>query len=67
VGMSVGNLICTHRIEFARENLALTDKPLVDIALESGFAQQAHFTTAFRRVTGVTPLEYRRNAQLCGR
>jgi AraC family transcriptional regulator len=67
VGMSVGNLICTRRIEFARQNLSLTDKPLVDIALESGFAQQAHFTTAFRRITGVTPLEYRKNAQLRGR
>ena len=63
-GMSVGSLICSRRIDFARQSLALTEKPLADIALESGFAQQAHFTTTFRRLTGVTPLEYRKNARL---
>jgi AraC family transcriptional regulator len=62
VGMSVGSFIRLRRIEFARQNLATTDKPLVDIALESGFTQQAHFTTAFRQITGVTPLEYRKQA-----
>lgn len=67
VGMSVGSFIRLRRIEFARQNLALTDMPLVDIALESGFAQQAHFTTAFKRMTGVTPLEYRKKVRLCGR
>jgi AraC family transcriptional regulator len=28
---------------------------LSDIAIESGFADQSHFTKTFRRVTGTTP------------
>jgi AraC-like DNA-binding protein len=33
---------------------------LMDIALEVGYSQQAHFTRAFRRWTGWTPSAYRR-------
>lgn len=58
-GMSVGQFIRSRRVEFARQELSLTDKPLVEIAFDAGFAQQAHFTTVFKRVTGTTPLEYR--------
>jgi len=32
--------------------------PLAQIAVESGFYDQAHFTRAFRRVTGRTPAQY---------
>jgi AraC-like DNA-binding protein len=28
---------------------------LADIAIQKGFADQSHFTKAFRRVTGTTP------------
>ncbi len=59
LGVSVGCFIRWRRVEFASQELIMTDKQLVDIALESGFAQQAHFTTAFRRVMGITPWEYR--------
>ncbi len=63
VGTSVGEFVRLKRVDFARHELAVTDKPLVDIALESGFAQQAHFTTVFRRVTGTTPGQYRKLAR----
>jgi AraC-like DNA-binding protein len=36
------------------------EKPIIDLALEAGFADQAHFTRAFRRAFGVTPARYRR-------
>ena len=34
------------------------------IALQCGFADQSHFTTAFRMATGVTPAMFRREAKL---
>jgi AraC family transcriptional regulator len=37
-----------------------SNEPLVEIALTAGFADQTHFTRSFKRVTGMTPTEFRR-------
>ena len=34
--------------------------PIAEVALSVGFANQAHFTTAFKKAHDVTPREYRR-------
>jgi transcriptional regulator GlxA family with amidase domain len=47
------------RIEKAQAMLATSDMPIVEVALTCGFASQAHFTTAFRRVAGLTPNRWR--------
>ena len=57
-GMTIGEFIRHRRIEFALEKLRTTDWPIVEIALEAGFAHQAHFTTVFHRLTGMTPRQY---------
>ena len=57
-GMTIGEFVRQRRIEFALEKLRTTDCSIVDIALEAGFADQAHFTTVFRKVTGMTPRRY---------
>ncbi len=44
--------------------LSLAHDPLATVALEVGFADQAHMTRAFRGATGVTPLALRRIARL---
>ena len=51
------------RVEWAREQVARADAPLADVALDAGFADQAHFTRVFRRETGSTPSEYRRRSR----
>jgi AraC family transcriptional regulator len=43
------------RIDRARELIIHTRRPLVDIALETGFSSQAHMTTAFASALAVTP------------
>jgi AraC family transcriptional regulator len=44
----------------AREAFDAPDhQPLALIALEAGFADQSHFTIAFRREMGVTPGRFR--------
>ena len=48
------------RLLRARELLASSDAPLTSIALDTGFASHAHFSTAFRAEAGVTPSGYRR-------
>jgi AraC family transcriptional regulator len=47
------------RVEFASRRLAESDAPLADIGLEAGFADQPHFSRTFKRVTGMTPAQYR--------
>jgi AraC-like DNA-binding protein len=38
----------------------LQDPSLAEIAVACGFADQSHFTAAFRKATGVTPGRVRR-------
>ncbi len=61
IGMPTFAWLLQRRIE--RPKLILTDgrTPLVEVALAVGFAAQPQFTTAFRRVTGVTPGAWRRD------
>ena len=59
-GTTIGQFRRKCRIDFACERLAYSKMPIVEIALESGFAQQPHFTNVFRRITGLTPYRYRR-------
>lgn len=46
------------RVELSKA-LLRGDQPLAQVALEAGFADQAHFTKAFKRIVGVTPGAYR--------
>lgn len=48
------------RLERARQMLADDAMPLAELALECGFANQAHFTAAFSREVGISPGRYRR-------
>ena len=58
--MTVGDYILRLRLLMARRRLRATSDAVGRIATECGFYDQAHFTRAFKRHTGQTPLEYRR-------
>ena len=47
------------RIEFACRELSGSHSSLAEIALAAGFANQAHFSRTFKRLTGTTPARYR--------
>jgi AraC family transcriptional regulator len=49
------------RLERARRLLDAPDAALSDVALRSGFADQAHFTRFFKRQFGVTPGAFQRS------
>ena len=59
-GTTIGQFRRKCRIDFACERLAHSKLPIVEIAFESGFAQQPHFTNVFRKITGLTPHRYRK-------
>jgi AraC family transcriptional regulator len=58
-GTSVGEHVRALRLEHAREQI-LAGAPLVEVAVQTGFADQSHLTKAFSRAFGVGPAEYRR-------
>lgn len=51
------------RVRLAQRLLAEGDAKLGAVALEAGFATQAHFNAVFRRVTGATPGAWRKRAR----
>ncbi len=58
LGTSPYRYLLMRRLEFARQRIHL-GRPLVEVALEAGFADQAHFTRAFKSAFGLTPARYR--------
>jgi AraC family transcriptional regulator len=59
-GCTIGHYVRRLRVEFACRELCSSEAPLVAVALTAGFSSQAHFSTTFKRLTGLTPAEYRR-------
>lgn len=62
VGMPPYRYFAAARMAKARELLARTGLSLAEIAGETGFSDQAHFTAAFTRQVGVSPGRWRREA-----
>lgn len=56
---TVGEYIRRVRVAFARRELAMTDRAIVEIALGAGFCDQSQLTKTFKRITGSTPGAYR--------
>lgn len=51
--------VLRRRVERAKDLLRSSDLSLVEVALAMGFASQAHFSTVFRRCSGLSPKKYR--------
>lgn len=61
VGVSPKWVLSRYRLHVAAERLAADPEPdLAALALELGYADQPHFTGAFRATVGVTPSAYAR-------
>ncbi len=58
-GCTVGEYIRRLRVDSAAQALKDTEKPVGQIAAESGFFDQAHFCRTFRRFYGLSPSDYR--------
>ncbi len=65
-GTSYGEYLRRLRLDWAAVRLTGSDDTLAETALQAGFADQSHFTRAFRRYAGVTPGRYREIARQSG-
>lgn len=53
-------MVTDYRINYARQQLIQTDKPISEIAFESGFGDPSHFYKSFRSKTNLSPAHYRK-------
>ena len=60
-GLTIGEYLRRLRVQRAANRLLSTRRPIAEIALECGFCDQSHLSRVFKRVTSVTPAEYRGN------
>ena len=66
-GLRPHDYLLSRRIERAKEMLSQSETPLVEVALSTGFQSQAHFSTVFKRLTGHTPAQWRRENMIAPR
>ena len=59
-GIAPHGYILRRRIDRAKELMLTTNDPLADIALACGLADQAHFSSVFRRIERESPNAWRR-------
>lgn len=60
-GESPYHYVSLRRLARAQQLLSDSQLPLVQIALECGFASQSHFTSVFSKALGTSPGRYRRD------
>jgi AraC family transcriptional regulator len=59
VGATPYRYVISLRIDEAKRRLSETDDSITDVALATGFGQAQHFSTSFRKATGLTPSLFR--------
>jgi AraC-like DNA-binding protein len=59
-GLTFARVVARARFDAACRLLADPARKVIDVALDLGYSDPAHFTRAFLRWTGVTPREFRR-------
>jgi AraC family transcriptional regulator len=60
VGVSPSHYQINLRMNEARQLLRETKMSVVDVALEVGYSNPSYFAQLFRRETGLSPSDYRR-------
>jgi AraC family transcriptional regulator len=63
-GFRPNEYMLRHRVEKARTMLAETNVPIAELALNVGFSSQSHFTSAFKRFSGLAPSRWRRRCAI---
>lgn len=59
-GKTVLQFVMEKKIEECKRLLTTTNKPIVTISLYLGFSSQAHLSKAFKDITGMSPIKYRK-------
>ena len=61
-GSTYSDIVQEARFSIASDLMADSDMNIADIAFAAGYENAPHFSRAFKRLTGMTPRDYRRSA-----
>lgn len=64
LGLTYSDILEAARYENASRLLRDTNCRIIDVAFSSGYTDPAHFSRAFRRISGTTPRQYREQSRL---
>lgn len=59
-GITPAEYISFKKIEYAKELLILTNKPVTEIAMDTGFSTSNYFSSVFKKYTTFSPNNYRK-------
>ena len=59
-GRTFKDVVLGYRMDRAKELLCRQDRTVTEIAFEVGYRDPGYFATAFKRITGITPSQYRK-------
>jgi AraC-like DNA-binding protein len=62
-GMTLERFFISQRVERVKELIVYEYFPLVQIAEELGYSSVSHLSQQFKKVTGITPAEFRKRCQ----
>ncbi|WP_312889819.1 helix-turn-helix domain-containing protein [Pelorhabdus rhamnosifermentans] len=60
LGISIIKYIIAYRIENAKTFLSSSNEPIYTIAAKVGFFEERHFSKTFKKITGLTPTQYKK-------
>ena len=60
IGMNVSKYVMEYRISKAKTLLMTTNMKSYEVAVETGFANESYFSRSFKKVTGFSPSDFRR-------
>jgi AraC family transcriptional regulator len=60
-GETIADHVSRLRVRAAAAQLSGTDMPIAAIAFDHGFCDQSHFQRVFKKLSGLTPAEFRRS------
>ena len=58
--MNVSKYVMEYRISKAKTLLMTTNMKSYEVAVETGFANESYFSRSFKKVTGFSPSDFRR-------
>ena len=62
-GKTLKDAVNEVRISRAKALLETTDRKIIDIALETGFDNVPYFSTLFKKMTGLSPADWRKQGK----
>ena len=63
MGMGIIEFTNYHKINIAKQMLRFTDKSLIEISTYLNYCSQSYFQQVFKKVTGMTPTDYRNSKE----